>query len=465
MTRRSLEWHLVGEDGDPVPADAWDVRQVAKQFTDRGTVMNSAATTLQRFADTDEWIGEAAKKFADKASEAHSDLDKAAQKYLDAGTALTTYAEAVDTARTETAAAVDDAVMADSSRRNNSTSLLDGVEDPSDDLQDADTRRQDRLDAANDELAAARTRLRNAMDALDTAADTCRRSINAASAHFKDGTWDDVKGAVAAVIKVLVDALSIIAIVLAVVIIVLLVVGTGGIFAFAAGIIGTLGWVAFGVGAGIFALTYVQYTMGDTSKTDLFLAAIGVVGGGLGRGASALARAAMSRASVSIVTRAADDAIKNLPFIVKFAKKIPFAPIANWSARKEGAAVADAVFDTLAQMNPTRITSVLGATLRGLELEEGVQAIRSIQAMRAMTAGDFETAALTQALRFTSASLVGSGMQVPALGVGVVKTPGTVLGFPDTLGDLGPSIGDWGDGVPARDLPEPAPTHVSLAGR
>lgn len=456
MSRRNyLEWHLVGEGSDPVPADGWDVRQVAKQFTDRGTVMDSAASTLQKFADTGEWIGEAAQKFAEKAGEAHGDLDKAAQKYLDAGTALTTFASAVDTARTETAAAVADAVDADNRRRANTSSLLDGVDDPSDDLKDADDRREDRLDGANSDLAAARTRLRNAMSALDTAADSCKRSINAASEHFKDSTWDDVKGAVASVIKVLVDALSIIAVVLAVIIIVLLVIGTGGAF------LAVLMTVAFWVGVAIFALTAVQLAMGDATWTDLGLAALGLVGGGIGKAMAGIAKGAMGAARMGVMVRAADDAIKNLPLVVRFAQKIPFRPIANWGARREGAAVADAVFDAMAKMNPAQLNTALTRALRGVELDDAVQTIRTINTMRGLSLSPAELGNLSTAMRATVIGLGGSGMQLTANGIDLSKAPETITGFPDSMSDMIDGLQDAFDGVPDR----PLPTSVVQAGR
>lgn len=456
MTRRTyLEWHLVGEGEDPVPASGYDVRQVAKQFADRGSVMESAATTLDKFAGTDEWTGEAAKEFADKAGEAHSDLGKAADKYVDAGKALNTYADAVDDARSETAAAVADAVDADNRRRANSTSLLDGVDDPSDELKTADERRTTRLDTANDDLDDARTRLVNAMNALATAADTCRRAINAASGHFKDSRMDDIKGAVSAVIKVLVDALNIIAIVLAVIIIVLLVIGTGGAF------LAVLLTAAFWVGVAIFALTAVQLAMGDAGWDDLGWAALGLLGGGIGKAMSGIAKGAMGAVRMSVVVRAADGAIDNLPILTRLAQRIPFAPIANWGARREGVAVYNAVMDAMAAMKPGQLATGLSRTLQTLGLDEAVQSLRTISAMRNMPLTPVDIANLNKATLATIGGIGGAGMQLTAQGRDAYQFPETVMNFPDSISDGIDGIADALDGVPDR----PMPTTVTPAGR
>ena len=464
MTRRTyLEWHLVGESDDPVPADDWDVREVAQQFADRGSVMQSAATTLERFADTDEWTGEAAQQFADKAAEAHSDLGKAADRYVDAGRALTTYAEAVADARRETFGAVQDAVIAENQRVANATSELAGIDEPTEADRDADERRRGRLDAAEQALTDARTRLRNAMDALATAADTCRRAINAASGHFKDSRMDDIKGAVSAVIKVLVDALTLVAIVVAVVLIVLLIVATGG--GALAALIPLLMTASLWLGGAIFALTTVQFLMGDASFGEWMLSLVGFAGGALtGRLAAAGSRL-VATARTSIVVRAADQAIDNLPFLVRMSQRVPFAPIANWGARREGAIVADAVFDALSRTSPTALATRLSTALRGLELTEAVHSIRSIQMMRGLSLTPFEVTTLTQALHQSVGSLFASGGQLTSLVADIVKSPGTVTGLPGAATDLPGQAADALDGTPARDLPEPAPVRVTPVGR
>ncbi|MCX6406932.1 MAG: hypothetical protein NTV28_08435, partial [Propionibacteriales bacterium] len=299
------------------------------------------------------------------------------------------------------------------------------------------------------------TRLRNAMDALDAAADTCKRAINAASGHFKDSTMDDVKGAVSAVLKVLVDALNIIAFVIAVVVIVLLVIGTGG--AILAVLIPALFWI----GVAVFALTAVQLAMGDADWLDLGLAFFGMIGGKIATGMAKAATRAVSAARMSVVVRAADDAIRNLPVVVRLAQRVPFAPIANWGARREGVAVYNAVMDTLSAMRPGQLNAALSRTLQGIELDGAVETLRTIHAMRQLPLAGDEILHLTQATRATIGSLTGSGMQLTAQVSDYLKLPETIRDFPDTVSDGLGAVVDAIDGAPGRSLP----TSVVEVGR
>ena len=284
MTRRQAEWHLVGRDSDPVPADRFDVDDAAADFTARGAVMDEAAATLKAFSDLEEWTGEAAVKFADKAEEAHSDLNKAGEKYTDAGAALATFADRINDARLDTWKALQAAIEADEAKRANADSLLEGVDDPSDELQDADEQRGKDLDAANTALTKARQDLDAAMDILDAEASNCAARINKASEKFKDSRMDNIRGFVAAAV----DVLNVIAIVILAIIVVILIVATAGGFLgvvlAAGGIISALLTVGTIVGAMILTLTVVQMIfLDDANMGDVGLAALGVIGGPLGK--------------------------------------------------------------------------------------------------------------------------------------------------------------------------------------
>ncbi|KAA1378299.1 WXG100 family type VII secretion target [Aeromicrobium fastidiosum] len=343
-SRRTAEWHLVGRDRDPVPADMADVEHVAKDFKDRGTVMNEAADTLKSLAGLDGWTGDAAKKFAEKADEAHGDLAKAADKYTGAATALYTFADDVDTARTKTWTAVKAAEQAKRDQDANQGSLLDGVDDPTDAQKEADKQRGKDREAAASALGQARTDLDNAMDDLATAASNAAARINKASEKFKDSKMDNIKGFVAAAI----DVLNVIAIVILAVVIVILIVATCGGFLgvvlAAGGIIGTLMTIGTVVGAAIFALTFVQMLMGEASFGDLLISSLGVIGGPIGKLGGKLAAPALARMTTLARTSAELGARGSLSYRIAGAvQRIPIGPLRTGLREFQQGLVDDAI--------------------------------------------------------------------------------------------------------------------------
>jgi uncharacterized protein YukE len=447
-SRNYLQWELVGEGSDPVPASEQDLRDVAKVFTQQGNEMNDAASLLREIANLSGWKGESATEFADKAEEGYGDLDKAADKYTGAGTALSKFAGAVGTARDETQGAVDDAVKAEAARKANTHSLLDGVDDPTDEQKDADEKRGKRLEAANTALTAARTRLENAMEALDTAASTCASAIKNASGKFKDSKMDDIKGFVKSALGVIVDALNVLAVILAVVIIVLLIIGTGG--AFLAFLMTAAMWVGFAILAG----TAIQYAMGDASGEDLAWAVVGAFGGKLlskaGKAAVTSLNAAKSM-QVARITQATKDGMA--PWI-KFGKKIPFARVLPDFL--EARAVNRAVSAFEGQMTQLTSTSRL---LAGFELKGLRTTANQINALRGMNPTPAMTAALNSAVRFNSlAGVAGVGTvasqirDMAGFGESVTNTIHNVDAGIDYLQNHPPAI-------------QPIGIHVTGAGR
>jgi uncharacterized protein YukE len=314
VTRHQGEWHLVGRDSDPVPADRFDVDDAAADFAARGAVMDEAAATLKAFSDLEEWTGEAAVKFADKASEAHSDLNKAGEKYTDAGAALAAFADRINEARLDTWKALQAAVEADEAKRANAHSLLDGVNDPSDELQDADRRRSDDHDAAISALTKARQDLDAAMDVLDAEASNCAARINQASEKFKDSRMDNIKGFVAAAV----DVLNVIAIVILAIVVIVVLIAVLGPFGIAA-LLATAGrsmlmTASAVVGVAILALTSIQFAMGEADGMDLLLATAGAVAGPLGKWGGRLAAPALARMSTAARTTAAASARASVGF-------------------------------------------------------------------------------------------------------------------------------------------------------
>jgi hypothetical protein len=452
-SRGYLQWELVGEGADPVPASAYDVRQVAKEFSDQGAEMEDAARLLRNISNLSGWTGKAATQLADKAQDTHGDLAKAASKYVDAGSALTTFAEAVDTARTETAAAVADAVEADAQRKSNSANLLDGVDEPTPEQVSAQDDRDKALEAANSALSAARTRLVSALDALDRAAETAAGAIRSASENFKDSRMDDIKGFVSSALAVIVDALNVLAIIIAVVIVVLLIIGTGGAF------LAFLVTAAFWVGAAIFALTAVQVALGDKGLGDLAWAALGLIGGGaLSKGLKG-ASSVLSSVRAVQVARVTQQARDGLSVFVRLGRRVPFAPIRNWASGVEARAIADAVSAFNAPLDALTSTSRL---LRGAQLDDMVTTVRQITHLKGLNLGDDIARELTKAQAWTGLAGLGWAGQTAAQLKDGIEVP---QAFTNTIDNIGKAFEMMSANPPAGPISQPLGLHVAGAGR
>ncbi len=459
MTRRPGQWELVGRDVDPVPADAEDVRRVARDFDANGDIMTAASSALRRLANGTGWIGEAAKSFADEADSTYGDLEKAASKYTDAAAALRAFAGHVQTARDDTLSALRDAEEADAIRRSNALSGLEGVEDPTDAQKDTADLREDRHDKAVTALSAARTRLDHAMATLEHHASTCANEIADASENFKDGRMDDIKGAVSSVLKVLVDVLSVLAVVLAVVIVILLV--------FTSVVLGPFLLVALILGAAIFALTAVQWAMGDASLSDVGWASLGLIGGGVGRLAGTTVKITTAAARISLIARSGRQAARALPLSVKFGRYIPVAGVRTWANGIRTTAISAAMRPTIRAIDGSALNNPI---LKGLQFDDAVNSYRAIAAMRGMDPGVINSIRLGVAQNANHLVAGGAIAETVAQVHDLAEFRGIVEGLPGTFGDVQSSVGDMTDGQPGRsvpvpDLPKPLPSHLAPVGR
>ncbi len=460
MSSRPGQWELLGISKDPVPADRADVDRVARDFETNSTIMTSAARALERIAGGSGWTGEAAKSFAGEADEAYGDLGKAASKYTDAAEALRTYAGHVETAREETGKALQEAEQAESDRLSNKTSSLEGVDDPTDAQKDADDRRQERHDGAVSALGDARTRLNHAMETLETRASQCSNDIKDASENFKDSRMDDIKGAVASVLKVLVNALSIIAVVLAVVIVILLV--------FTSLVIGPLLLAALILGGVIFALTAVQVAMGDATLTDLAWASLGLIGGGFGRLAGSSAKVLTAAARTSLIAKSGRQAVRALPLASRFGRFVPFAPITRAMSNSARGTAAFAAMRTTTRTIDQKV--FVDPLLRGMNLSGAVNDYAAIAAMRGMNPGVINSIRLNAANLSTHGVVAGSTLETASNLHNLQVVGGNADGLDSGLAELPGSWGDMTDGQPDRtidvpDLPPPLPSHMAPAGR
>ncbi|MBZ5736375.1 hypothetical protein K8Z61_17935 [Nocardioides sp. TRM66260-LWL] len=430
MSRRAGDWSLVGRDSDPVPADGAAVDRVAAEFESRGRDMTTAADVLSRLAKRTEWVGEAGESFADEAGSTHEDLADAARKYVDAGKALRTFSEAVFDARSETWAGLLAAELADGDRARNAdpapgSAVPTATPDPAAEAEES--RRRARLLQAQDELAAARRRVDKAMHALDEAAQRARKAIDAASGHYKDGFWDDVKGFVSTAIKAILDVLNVIAIILAVVIIVLVVIGTGG------AALAFLIPAAFWLGVAIFGLTAVQVAMGDAGWGDLAWASLGLIGGGLGKGGAALGKYSLQSLRLAGEARVAASARNAIPAVLRRGLQSTYPrsralaetilqrriarEVAAFKSTVDGAAtIASRPVRTLAQI---------------ADADEALSTIRQIRALRPHV----DAGLLSTRLGHASVGLMGAG-SATALAGQIHDFGGVVDLVKDLPGDL-----------------------------
>jgi hypothetical protein len=79
-----------------------DIASHASAIAELGEKMKRAALTLERFADGTVGRGKSFEAIREQAKEVHADLDKAADRYLPSGEALSTYSSALRTAQSQT---------------------------------------------------------------------------------------------------------------------------------------------------------------------------------------------------------------------------------------------------------------------------------------------------------------------------------------------------------------------------
>ena len=154
----------------------------------------SSSAQLRRLADLQGWTGDSAEAFAGAADDLQDDLGKYVQRYHDAGQALTGFVEPLEHARAESAAALQEGVVAYDEARALRGNALAGVALPTA-AQVAAQQAQDRArEQALGRRDAAKARLQRALDALDDAARATAGKIHHAAEHGKDKFWDNVKG-------------------------------------------------------------------------------------------------------------------------------------------------------------------------------------------------------------------------------------------------------------------------------
>lgn len=225
---RGGDWHLLGYDTDPVPAEPSGLDVVIKHYEDITLAMETQAKLLKKIGDGDETLlkGVAADAMRKRSRESADALNRAAGRYADVRDALrTTYQPALETARSETGLALKDAQNAAAGQ-----SAAEGMPDPvnaeraddapplTDKDREASSNRAGKIETARKDLEAAKARAVAAMTAFDTAADAAARKIRENWGHddLNHSGWEKFLHKLNKFLKKLVEILMYIGMALAV---------------------------------------------------------------------------------------------------------------------------------------------------------------------------------------------------------------------------------------------------------
>lgn len=283
MSARTGEWHLLGEPGDPVPGEYWEIRDEGDHYTKVASDIETQVRALRNLADDGVSKGAYLDSIRENCEDTANDLEKVLARFETVGSQLTSWADDVETARSETWAALQAAEDADATLRSNPepSPPLPGA-DP---LTGAEQAEVDRVTRARTEatraLADARTAFGSAMSSYDSRAEQVASAIRKASDDdMKDSRWDKVKDWVsqnADWLKLVADIIGWIVLVVAVV----------ALFCTPAGWILALVAAVAVLGVGIRALLAAS---GEGSWADFALDLVGVLTLGTGKIATTLAR-------------------------------------------------------------------------------------------------------------------------------------------------------------------------------
>ncbi|GAA4703606.1 hypothetical protein APR04_000549 [Promicromonospora umidemergens] len=190
------EWQLLDHDDDPVPAEASGLDAVIRHYKAIAGMMTTQAALLKKIGEGDESLlkGESADAIREKAGESHERLGAVAGRYDDVHAALKEYQPALETARSETGAALRDAEAAADKERG-----AEGMADPvnADRPDDAkpltDGEKQDSRDREN-AIAGAKADLGAAKAKCQAALATLQAAADRAATKIKENWGDDGLG-------------------------------------------------------------------------------------------------------------------------------------------------------------------------------------------------------------------------------------------------------------------------------
>lgn len=338
MSRRQGDWHLLGHDSDPVPGDWEEIQDEATRISGIADDISDQIRRLRQIEDDDEILkGEYADGLRDSCGDVAEDLERVHSRFETVGDELAGWWEPVQTARTRTWNALQDAEAAQQVIDANPEpdAAPPGSPPPTQDQKDDEELRAGRVSGAQGDLDQARTAFENAMSDYDEKARKVADAIKDASDDdMKDSRWDKFKNWVdanATWLKWIADAISIIVTIVAV--IALFCTPVGWVML----VVGVLAVIGLGIR---FALA----ATGNGSWTDFALDVVGILTLGTGRIAASLAklgRAATLRAVAPVAGRvaqartvaAARQAFRDAPLLSKAGVWLTRSnPLSRWIA-------------------------------------------------------------------------------------------------------------------------------------
>lgn len=303
---RPTDWYVLDLDADPTPGDPYGIRDLARRFGGFAADVESATRRVRGLSGNEaiaSWVGDAGDAYREEIGGFPDDLDKLSRSYRMASDALNTYARDLDGAQAEADRALvqgrdararlgtaqNSLTAARSSEQQTNRALTQvrapvpagsSAPPPPDPTQVAAavrdhnaattrlTQAQAQVNSAQGEVDAARRLALAAKGLRETAEETARHSLDAAShAGIRNkGFWGHLGDALAKGWKVLVIVCKVVVVVLAVV---ALFVG------------GPLVWgLLLAASLILLADTLNQYRQGKASLLDVGLAALACIPGG-----------------------------------------------------------------------------------------------------------------------------------------------------------------------------------------
>ncbi|MGO2539598.1 hypothetical protein ACT3TS_17955 [Specibacter sp. AOP5-B1-6] len=322
MPARPGNWALLGHSSDPVAGDPDQLQLLITYYAKVADTIKSEATTLQRIGagDTTELKGQSADAIRSRSKDVAASLTQTSGRYDAVARALAVYGPALDTARSESARALQEADAADGASRS-SAALPDPTAARASDappLTDEENvqihARTNAISEAAESGGLAQRRMDAAMGALNAAGKSASNLIRGAWDDGLVDTWQyKLREGFLKFLKILVKVLMWIGVALAV--LAFFIPGLG-----AAALAGAIVAVASVVG------TFALAAMGEGSWLDAILAVVGVVLIGVGvivakvvqtahvaaiaRGSSGAARSGTGPLATSIASKSAVAASK-----------------------------------------------------------------------------------------------------------------------------------------------------------
>ncbi|KHL10483.1 hypothetical protein CLV56_1859 [Mumia flava] len=432
MSARHGDWHLLGYDEDPVPGSWTDIQDAGTHYTRVANKIESQVRRLRNLADDDEILkGEYADGLRESCRDTADDLERAQGRFETVGSQLGQWWEPVQTARTETWGALQDAEEAQRSLDQNPEPMPRPYGGPelTPDQQDARDRQQRHHDNAVGAMEAARGRARRALEPYDEKAESVAKAIRDASDDdMKDSRWDRFKNWIddnAGWLKTVADIIGWVVTVVAVV----------ALFCTPAGWVLALVAAIALVGVGI---RFMLAASGNGSWADFAIDLVGVLTLGTGKIAASLAKVGRTATLRAIAPRAANlargravtaarEAFTNARWFRKPGVWLTRSnPISRWMAGRTAYTTTKHAWLTKELPDVTRVETLLAG------LDDGAAAMRKeLAALRTQfpdLVSPMYSRSATAALR---AAQVGTGVDA------LDKSLGGIPGVWDGVGPYG----------------------------